>query len=265
MSFELPSPKTRKEYFMAIAAGGVPGEDFPERYDLQPKTMEEAFYANLAQFDVSSALSTMSAKTRKDMYLLGMIDSLPESFPVPKTRKEYFMAIAAGCDPGTDFPERWERKPIYSSEEDSYEVTLSDGSGAGPYHYFSAINNFVDLQDMVVVINGKNAPLIDGKYKNEDGYFIYQTVDRQGNMYWEARVVSETELSGSALNVTIETSGYIIEDEGLPLMPKTMDEEFYAFFGDQHYYYGSLVFDLGMFPLKSRKDKYQQAIMENLY
>ena len=77
MSFELPIPKTRKEYFMAVAAGGTPGTDFPER-TLQPKTVEEAYYADLANVDVSTALSKMHVKSRKDQYLNAMINAADE-------------------------------------------------------------------------------------------------------------------------------------------------------------------------------------------
>ena len=152
--------------------------------------------------------------------------------PKPRTRKEYFMAIAAGGVPGEDFPARYDVQPVVEHKSYEYEVTLVDQHAVSDYLYSADISNFTDplsfTGDMIVKINGKAAQYseLGENWENADGYILFYTgkTDRT----WSVEIASETELSGDALNVTVETSWDDDSDPGTPIQPHTIEEAYWA-------------------------------------
>ena len=180
---------------------------------------------------------------------------MPEfNLPAPKTRKEYFMAIAAGGVPGTDFPVRYESiKNVYNK----YEETLEAGGTDIGYLYEATIEDFVEMSkdkiidEPLVKINGKDA-LYNAEsqlWANEDGYALYYGTEMI------VGIESDTELTGDALNVIVEVSF----NTALPLKPKTVEEAYFANLGDM-----LDLDDLASMKIKTRKDQYLNAMIADL-
>lgn len=185
--------------------------------------------------------------------------------PIPKTRKEYFMAIAAGGVPGTDFPERLESPNIITTVENTYVENLGHVKGT-TYKYTAAINNFVEpltlvgYEAWVVKLNTKQASFVGS---DRDPRWAF--TDSTGNiheLYYEDRshewVVSITtdniELMLSALT---DYTVYVAWDEvvpGAPLQPKTVEEAYYANLAH-------IRVKAESFTPKTRKDQYLNALI----
>lgn len=179
------------------------------------------------------------------------------NLPVPKTRKEYFMAIAAGGEPGVDFPVKYDRKPEVKHYDYTYEETLEAIEADGEYAYAKDISDFVTPSEAPSVkINGKNATqdIVSGRWSNEDGYLLGYNQDDQ---VWFTGILSETELSGDALNVTVETFWDDNSDEGDPLSPKTIEEAYYANLAQV-----DVATALSKMQIKTRKDQYLNAMIQ---
>lgn len=178
--------------------------------------------------------------------------------PTPKTRKEYFMAIAAGGVPGEDFPARYEVAPVAEYCDYTYEETLSATTSDSGYKYKKSILEFNSIPEsatnVVVTINNKVATKSGEKYVNEDGYTLAR---RTGILPgYDVYIVSETELSGDALNVTVETSWDALS-KGTPLQPKTVEEAYYTNLAEI-----DVATALASMSIKTRKDQYLNAIIK---
>lgn len=189
---------------------------------------------------------------------------MSNELPNPRTRKEYFMAKASGMVPGVDMPIRYEVAPVMEHKSYEYEATLVDQHYQSGYYYRVEITDFVfpsllewGDEGLLVTINGKAAEYDDynGAYINEDGYGL--VMDISGDAFY-AYNESETELTGDALKVTIETS-WDEESEGIVLQPHTVEEVFWAGFGGSQ-----IETSLPTFPKpKTRRDKYIEMILAN--
>lgn len=177
---------------------------------------------------------------------------------IPKTRKEYFMAIAAGGTPGTDFPARYEVAPVIEHVYYKYEETLTGGAATSGYAYSKGISDFVEPGGftMVVKINGKETThdLLTGRWTNADGYYL--EYNERASAQYIVGITSETELSGSALDVVVETSWDDDSDTGTPLQPKTVEEAYYANLAQIN-----VASALSKMQIKTRKDQYLNALI----
>lgn len=178
--------------------------------------------------------------------------------PIPKTRKEYFMAIAAGGVPGTDFPERLDTPDKIVENLASYEESLEHvGTTSNPYVYAAEISNFIgpmpdysDIADWTVTIDGKSAEWNSTEYKWETstGYRLYKD-GRSNNWVIRIEVAFPREFSRP---IIIMTSHKMLEP-GIPIQPSTIEEAYWARVAKLDV--------VKTFIPKSRKDKYLNALI----
>lgn len=187
--------------------------------------------------------------------------------PIPKTRKEYFMAIAAGGVPGTDFPERLESPDIITTVENTYVETL-EHAGTTTYKYAADINNFVKptvlaYERLVVKLNTKQASFVgsdrDPRWAFTDGAGNLHELYYDGrDSNWKVSITTDNvELPPSAL---IDYEVYIAWDKavpGTPLQPKTVEEAYYANLAH--------IEVAESFTPKTRKDQYLNALSKKKF
>lgn len=145
----------------------------------------------------------------------------------PKTRLEYYLAVACGAVPGEDIPSMYDGvENVYHKYEETVEF---DSEDEGVYSYMAEIENFIEpdpitiLGNASVKINGYDAELDGQSWTYDDANGTFYRVALDGGD-WYVGIASPTQLSGDALNVIVEFSW----TEDTPIQPKTNIEHYIA-------------------------------------